>query len=377
MVDSIFLYSTVTLRNETDANEKLTIPLLVAFGIYYFAVLLTGLIGNLFIIAAVFKYNHMKKVVNVFLANLALSDLLFAVLTIFDSYTLYAGEWVFGEVFCRLQGTFIEVSYTVSVLTLTAVSAERYFSICYPYGKKRTYKQSQAISAILWVLGFLFCAVLLRGYTTQAYFLTYPNDPNWHSIFKCENDNWSSKSRLTFYIIHSIFVYLIPITLMCWSHVKISKVLILPKKISAPAKNKTYPKTTCSKVKNKYNDKKHHETKVRNSKIVKLLVAVILVFFILWTPFIVLRLLKYFGVKIPNYVWRVSQLLILGTTSVNCVIYALISKPFRSAFKGLIMCQAQISSTEVELDTRKISTDVTSNRRLRSNTVSSLQDHYH
>ncbi|XP_065665980.1 muscarinic acetylcholine receptor M3 [Hydra vulgaris] len=367
MAYSIFVnLSTTGQVSSSELSEKLSTPIVVAFGIYYFPVLLIGLVGNIFIIVAVLKYNHMKKVVNVFLANLALSDLLFAVLTIFDSYTLYRGEWVFGEIFCRMQGTLIEVSYTVSVLTLTAVSAERYFSICYPFRKKHTYQQSQVLSFVLWLLGFLFCAVLLHGYTTQAYLLPFTTDLKGQVIFKCENGNWSSTTRLAFYITHSIFVYFLPISFMCWSHIKISRVLIQPKK-HFTSKNKTYPKACCD---NKNNlNKNKHEAKMKSLKVVKLLVAVTMVFFVLWTPFIALRLLKYLGVKVPNNVWRISQLLILGTTAANCVIYSLISKPFRLAFKGLLMCLPQISGNETEFDSGKNTKELTLNNRLHSNTA--------
>ena len=286
MNSTIITNPTNVTASENDADPSLLI--ITLFGIYYVSALLIGILGNILIIASVCTYKHMRTVVNGFLLNVAISDLLFAIFSTFDAIKDVYEEWQIGDISCRIQGLLIEVSYTVSVLTLVAVALERYISICYPYRRKRTFNQSLYMSTIIWVVGLSFCFVLGYGYTAK-------NDENGE--FKCQNNNWSNKSRRTFYIIHSILIYLIHLSLMCLSHYKITKTLIHQQKyrsttirnntaqvnISTPnikenANTKVTVKTTSTDEVSAKNNKPL-QAAFRRVKIIKLLIVVTSILF--------------------------------------------------------------------------------------------------
>ena len=84
----------------------------------------------------------MRKPFNVFHGNLAFADLLFAVATIFDAIQFVSGIMVYTEFTCVLSGIIIESSYTVSVLTLTVMSKDRYDVVTKPFKNTRTIKQN-------------------------------------------------------------------------------------------------------------------------------------------------------------------------------------------------------------------------------------------
>lgn len=330
----------------TTTTEELTVhpTILWIFIVYYFLVFISGFIGNICIITSVYKFKRMRNVVNIFLVNLALSDLLFIILSTFDFVTFLRGKWILGDVACRIQGTLIEMSYTVSVSTLTVVAVERYLSICYPYKPKRTMTQAVKICVLIWIFAILFCTCLLYGYSLK---------PDEKNKLQCSNTTWGNTSRLAFYVVHSVVVYLFPLTIMIFSHVKISQAL----------RNLATRNKVCKQTSHEMNcnieqppptieDRKSSEhgtleLHIKNRKesmnyrfnIVKLLAVVTIIFFILWTPFITVRLIMYMGVHVNEIIWRATQLLIFGNTTINCFIYAFMSPTFREAFKHLLTCK--------------------------------------
>ena len=57
----------------------------IVYTVFYVVVFLCGLIGNSLIISSVAKFKEMRKTVNILLANLALADLLFVLLSTLDA----------------------------------------------------------------------------------------------------------------------------------------------------------------------------------------------------------------------------------------------------------------------------------------------------
>merc|ERR1712159_534776 len=51
-----------------------------------------------------------------------MSDMLFTLSSIVEITEYIQGKWVFGDLFCRIHGTLIEIFYTVSILTLTVMA---------------------------------------------------------------------------------------------------------------------------------------------------------------------------------------------------------------------------------------------------------------
>lgn len=312
----------------------------IIYLIFYLLVLFCSFIGNFLIMVSVIRFKKMRKVVNVFLANLALADLLFSILSIFNGIAFFLGEWKVGNVICKIHGMLIEVSYTVSVLTLVGVAVERYMSICRPQHTRRSIKQTIQMIVFIWFSGFAFCAVLAYGYTT-----IYSDNK-----YQCGSYQWSNQVRLIFYITHSFLVYLLPLTLMCFSHYKICQTLAKQKQRLAVSQNVIINRidkyfSSNSDHDEIYDDKgtrkmlKPEKANYSRTRIIHLLLVVTSIFFVLWTPFIIIRIIKYSQVDVSDYLWRASQLLMFTTTAVNIIVYALMSPLFRKAFFKILSCK--------------------------------------
>jgi len=360
-----------TMENDTLSLNTTAVPVVeqksiiitVAYLTFYIVVVACALIGNSLVLLSVYRYRPMRTVVNLFLVNLACSDLLFAIFSLFDTVAYMKDGWYAGVGSCKVQSYLIEVFYTCSILTLVAVSFERYLAICHPHLKARSRKQTMVVIGITWAVSIGFCAVLLYAYRIR----TVNNAP------VCENLQWSKSDRRIFYTVHSIFVYLIPLTIMICAHHKISKIIAAHKvpgsKVPSPKANESEVNrnglsTSCIEDDKKSAEEKqvifdtpkeNSGTKLRRvlsrrktsskykqirsrKKVIKILVTVTMTFFILWTPFIVTRMILYYDLPVHVYVWRGTQLLILSSTAVNGLIYAFMSPQFRRCFKNILPC---------------------------------------
>ncbi|XP_053665031.1 uncharacterized protein LOC128714177 [Anopheles marshallii] len=136
---------------DSSFQNHLIIPL-------YAIIFLLSVVGNLLVILTLAQNKRMRTVTNVYLLNLAISDLL---LGVFCMPITLAGQvlrrFVFGSVMCKLIPYFQAVSVSVAVWTLVAISLERYFAICRPLSSRRWQTQFHAYKMIglVWTVSFL------------------------------------------------------------------------------------------------------------------------------------------------------------------------------------------------------------------------------
>lgn len=150
------------LSNETAAAEALAsaaagcwtgISFETAFRILLYAIIFVfAVVGNSLVIITLVQRRRMRTVTNVFLLNLAVSDLL---LGVFCMPTTLVGSvlrnFVLGPVMCKLIPYFQAVSVSVSAWTLVSISLERFFAIVRPLESRRWQTRSHAYKVILLV----------------------------------------------------------------------------------------------------------------------------------------------------------------------------------------------------------------------------------
>ena len=278
--------------------------------VLYVPLVIISIIGNIFIVLAVNVFKSMRKPFNVFHGNLALADFLFAITTIFDAIEFVTGQAVNTEFTCKLTGYLIEVSYTVSVLTLTVMAKDRYEVVKKPLENKKTIKQNIVILLSVWLFSLASCSVLTYAYTMQTV-----ND-----TLKCEN-RFSSKEKLIYYAVQSVVVYFVPMVIMTFCHSKLSRVLVEKKKNMI--------------LQNLTNDARLKEHR-KILKVVQLVLILTVTHFLLWSPFIFIRLMNHAGVEINRTLDRFSHFCVFCSTANNFVIYSVKRKDFRNSFKRLL-----------------------------------------
>lgn len=125
----------------------------------YYLIFFTGFLGNLLVIVVVgSKGRRRGRLVDTFIINLALADLVF-VLTL-PLWAISAGRsglWVFGPLLCKLSSYIIAVNRFSNIFFLTCMSVDRYLAVV-KLMDSRYLRSSQCIRATcagIWVVSLL------------------------------------------------------------------------------------------------------------------------------------------------------------------------------------------------------------------------------
>ena len=285
------------------------LPLTIAYVTLYTLLFSLAFFGNIMALLTCYKkYRSSHSILLCYISSLAAADLLFAILSTFDLAYFFEGDWPGGDVVCKIQGTFIEICYTASILTLMAISNERSRSVASTSLVRNHSTSKRTIFVkVLWIVALIVCTPLFYGYTA-------PEEKGRHL---CVNTNWGDFGRQVYYALHALLIFICPSLFMLWAHVKILRVL-------------------SSRIKNIHGvatvESKQH-------KVTKMLAVVTLVFFFCWSPFIFVRALRHFYVYEGDEVWKLTQLMIFGNSAVNPMLYCFYSFQFRESFKEITRCK--------------------------------------
>jgi len=147
---------TLTAGSQVPATKYVVVVL-------YLVTFVFGMCGNSLTIFVLLRHHRVRTVANCFILNLAIADDLFLVSLPFMAYSTYAGQWIFGDVACRLMNAFWGVNLYASVFTMTLMSVDRYLAIVQPLRslRYRTCRKAFVVCAVIWAFGFLFVLPLL------------------------------------------------------------------------------------------------------------------------------------------------------------------------------------------------------------------------
>lgn len=88
---------------ELDPDPTNSPIVITVFGFIYANIFLLGLIGNISIVCLTFRHRHLRIVQNIFILNLALSDIIVCLLSLpFTPVTNVYKNWIFGQPICHL-----------------------------------------------------------------------------------------------------------------------------------------------------------------------------------------------------------------------------------------------------------------------------------
>ena len=138
--------------------------------VFFCAILLSSLIGNTVIIIIFYRRKDLKKTTNYFIANMAISDLIFPLtpipLSIIGLETLPVSVSA-GSIVCKLQTFLAGVSLTVSAESLVWIAVDRFIAVVFPIKVHRISTRFRRFAVTsTWIVALLTCSVHL--YTVEA-----------------------------------------------------------------------------------------------------------------------------------------------------------------------------------------------------------------
>ncbi|XP_062861898.1 chemerin-like receptor 2 [Trichomycterus rosablanca] len=152
--------------------------------IVYSLAFVIGVIGNGIVIwLTAFK---IKRTVNtVWLQNLAIADFIFVLFLPFSiDYVLRDFNWVFGQDMCKLNSFVCTVNMYASVLSLTVLSLDRYISLVHLRWcqKFRTVQMAWIVCLLIWVVSALISSPALIFRETINYQQKVVCFNNFHNV---------------------------------------------------------------------------------------------------------------------------------------------------------------------------------------------------
>ncbi|XP_070499438.1 opsin, ultraviolet-sensitive [Chironomus tepperi] len=291
-----------------------------ALAIIYFIMMIFGLTGNALVIFIFIKSSNVRTPANNLILNLAFSDfiiMLEAPIFIYNSLNFGPAA---GEIACKMYGMMGATGGTVAIMTLTAISIDRYNVIVFPLNPSRstTNIRSRIMILCIWAISLPFCVLPfleiwgVSGYIPEG-FLT-----------ACSYDYLdTSPSNYWFIFIYALTAFFVPLSIITYCYFHILYVVLSAKKIQS------------SKEKNK--------TEIRLAGVV---MGIIGLWLFAWSPYCIVSLIGIFGYA-DNISPGVSMIPAIMAKLAACFdpyVYAVTHPRFSSELRQLL-CKSQEEPT--------------------------------
>ncbi|NXS29421.1 CLTR2 protein, partial [Pomatostomus ruficeps] len=125
----------------------------VIYPIVYLSIFFLGAVGNGLSIYVFFQTSQ-RTSVNIYMQNLAISDLMFvSTLPFRATYFLLGSHWIFGDIICRIMTYALYMNMYCSIYFLTVLSVVRFIAIVHPFhhGKVTNTKYARITCAAIWI----------------------------------------------------------------------------------------------------------------------------------------------------------------------------------------------------------------------------------
>ncbi|XP_030376264.1 beta-2 adrenergic receptor [Scaptodrosophila lebanonensis] len=172
------------------------------------------IIGNTLVILAVITTRRLKTVTNCFVMSLAVADLLVGIFVMPPAVAVHLiGSWQLGWVLCDIWISLDVLLCTASILSLCAISVDRYLAVTRPltYSRKRRSKRLALIMIlIVWLLALaITCPPMLGWY-----------EPGRRDLRECRYNQ--NEGYVIFSAMGSFFI---PMAVMIYVYARISCVI--------------------------------------------------------------------------------------------------------------------------------------------------------
>lgn len=279
---------------------------------FYAIIILFGFIGNLLIVIVIIKNKHLHSVTNIFIANLALSDIVLCSFNLpFQLHYQLTEQWAFGSALCRVIMPTFGVPLFTSSLSMLMIAIDRYILIVYPFRPKLTVKTSLIIIAVI-IAFTVSVAIPLMVYTEQV----IVDQPEF-CIYKvlCTERRWKSLVLKKVYTITVFLIqFLLPLLATSFFYCRIYLVL-------------------------KQRPLKKNENR-KNQKTTRILLSIVLLFTVVWLPWNLFSLTAEFDQHaVTGRYFLLTDLMLkifaMSSACINPFLYGWLNDNFRKEFDVL------------------------------------------
>ena len=180
--------------------------------------MVVGSYSNGRVIHTVLVADALRPVLNLLVASLSFADFLTCVFIMpFSFASLVSGHWLFGSIFCSIQGILLLYFAHVAGLSTCAIVYEKYLAISRRRFPSLSYRRVGVLLCIAWIFPVVVVAPMGRhhlSYSRPAAVCldTYQEDKNWGKVCFAKNTIEASLGLfLALFSFWKILAYLLPI----------------------------------------------------------------------------------------------------------------------------------------------------------------------
>ena len=302
----------------------------------YSIILLVTLIGNVLIILVFSKYKPLRKSINHFVVNMAVSNL-FTPLTIMPytiAETLSSGPFLsrlqpeLANIICKLCHFLPDVSVLVSIQSLMLISEDRLIAVVFPLKIKFiSWKVRLVCILVSWIVAIAAHAHFLHILHVSFY---------GYCSFRA---NWTTETKNKYTAAMFIVFYLVPVCLLTIIYSTIAWTL-------KRRQNESRKMSEC----------KRSRDPAGNRQIVRLPIAILAAFIVCTGPLFVCAFIIIFkfhgelppeiGAKIPQVIIFIISKMLLHSWGalIPCICFAF-SENYRTGFKHLVIGRRRAGRT--------------------------------
>ncbi|KAG5890412.1 hypothetical protein JTB14_017633 [Gonioctena quinquepunctata] len=269
-------------------------------------------------ISIVHRCKSLRTPANTLIVNLAVSDGLMTLKAPIFIFNCVKRGPALGDKACRVYGFLGGLTGTLSIITLSVISFDRYFVIRYPLKRNFSDIRIKICLVIAWLYGTLFAIIPTLDigfgkYTYEGY------------LTSCSFDYLSDDPRIKKFIF-TFFVaaWVIPFSLISFSYFNIMKVV-------------TGRTITNKRGRDSFRHVKEEGNKKQEIKLAFVVLCTIMMWFLSWTPYAVVALLGIFDQKhlITPIASMIPALFCKTASCLNSYVYALSHPKFKKELKNM------------------------------------------
>ncbi|VDK21316.1 unnamed protein product [Taenia asiatica] len=295
--------------------------------IIYGVIIILSLFGNTIVILVILRCKSMQSITNLFITNLAVSDLLMSLVAApFTPIAAFSDTWVLPQFLCKLLSFTMGVSVYVSTLTSTAIAVDRYLVIVHPFFSKMRNWMCGTIIATIWAIATLICLPLAIHQTTTV-------DPVLNVTICTESwppgESRQVKLLIIFSILSFVFQFVAPSVVISFCYFYVSRLLRTRRQQKLGSRFRSAQKQDLEA-------RRHNKTN-------RMLIAMVVVFVVCWIPLNALSIYSdtkandpEFTIPYFNAIFVTCHIIAMSSAVYNPLLYAWLSETFRRHLRTLV-----------------------------------------
>ena len=287
-----------------------------------FVIIIASFVGNILVITLSRRNRNLRTIAYNFVINMVIADLMTTVINMPESIIVEirnTDQWFPGKmgiVMCKFWPFLQQVCAFCSVLSLLAISLDRYFAICLPFRRIMSKKLSRVIILLTWLLPVESSAPMFLANNVVEISGELLCLETWPSPFD------PIKAPTDYTIILFALFYVLPLTVISFLY---SLVIFKIWRRRVPGNRSTVTTEAYSRSRR---------------KAIKVFISIVVCFALCWLPYHVTFFLSsynkiYFYCSLPRDITFIAVFFSHAISALNPCIYLILNKEYRTASKRL------------------------------------------